>query len=96
MISATVNIAIRLVEKRGSPPRTFHRPEELKGECTNAGLTIETLVAIEGPWWLLQDLGDRLGDPMRREQLLTALRRIESEPSLLGVSAHLLAVGRPT
>ena len=46
------------------------------------------------PWWLLQDLDDRLGDQMRREQLLAALRRIESEPSLLGLSAHLLTVGR--
>ncbi len=74
----------------------FHRPEELGRECTDAGLTVETLVAIEGPWWLLQDLDDRLDDQMRRGQLLAALRRIESEPSLLGVSAHLLAVGRPT
>ena len=30
----------------------------------------------------------------RRDILLDALRRVETEPSLLGVSAHLLAVAR--
>jgi hypothetical protein len=36
----------------------------------------------------------RLADPERREQLLWALRLIETEPSVLGVSSHLLTVGR--
>jgi len=31
----------------------------------------------------------------RRAALLAALAALESEPSLLGVSAHLLAVARP-
>ena len=33
-----------------------------------------------------------LDDPDAREVLLTTIRRLESEPSLLGASAHLMAV----
>ena len=32
-------------------------------------------------------------DPDRRDQMLLAARAVESEPTLIGLSAHLLAVG---
>ena len=35
-----------------------------------------------------------LDDPARRERVLRAIRRVETEPSLLGASSHLLAVAR--
>jgi SAM-dependent methyltransferase len=70
----------------------FHRPEELRAECEDAGLIHEATVGIEGPAWLLPDLDKWLGDPSRRETLMTALTHLEAEPSLLGVSAHLLAI----
>ena len=54
----------------------------------------EATLAIEGPGWLLADFPARWADPARREQLLTVLRWLKAEPSLLGASAHLLAVGR--
>jgi hypothetical protein len=54
----------------------------------------EATVSIEGPAWLLQDLPSRWQDPLRRERIMTAMRAVEQEPSLLGVSAHLLAVAR--
>ncbi|MEU6064431.1 hypothetical protein ABZ864_07975 [Streptomyces sp. NPDC047082] len=38
---------------------------------------------------------ERLDDPDRREAVLAATRRVESEPSLLGVSGQLLTAGRP-
>ena len=50
-------------------------------------------MGVEGPGWLLGDLDDWLSDPQRRDKLLAVLRRIEAEPSIMGVSAHLLAVG---
>lgn len=37
---------------------------------------------------------DWLDDPDRRETVLAACRHIESEPTLLGASGHLLTVGR--
>jgi SAM-dependent methyltransferase len=72
----------------------FHQPEELSGELTDAGLTREALLAIEGPGSFLVDIDDWLVDPDRREALLRLIRRTEAEPSLLGASSHLLAVGR--
>jgi ubiquinone/menaquinone biosynthesis C-methylase UbiE len=72
----------------------FHRPEDLAAECSAAGLTHEATLAVEGAGWLLPDLDARLADERRREVLLTALARLETEPALLGVSAHLLAVSR--
>ncbi|HEY7542173.1 MAG TPA: class I SAM-dependent methyltransferase [Methylomirabilota bacterium] len=72
----------------------FHRPQDLATECSAAGLTHEATLAVEGAGWLLPDLDARLADDRRRAVLLTALGRLETEPALLGVSAHLLAVSR--
>jgi ubiquinone/menaquinone biosynthesis C-methylase UbiE len=71
----------------------FHFPEELRNEATEAGLSVEALVGIEGPAWILPDLDSWLEDPQRRSRLLETIRRVETEPSLLGASAHLLVVG---
>ena len=72
----------------------FHLPGELRKEATEAGLSVEALVGIEGPGWLLPDLDAWLEGPGRRRKLMAAIGRVESEPSLLGASAHLLAVCR--
>ena len=72
----------------------FHRPEELATECADAGLALEATLAIEGPAWFLSDLDARLADGRRRAVLLDALASLESEPTLLGASAHLLGVAR--
>jgi SAM-dependent methyltransferase len=70
----------------------FHLPEELAREVTQAGLRLHALLAVEGPAWMLPDIQQRLADPTRRDQVLAAICRVETEPSLLGASAHLLAV----
>ena len=71
----------------------FHLPEELRNEATEAGLSVEALVGIEGPAWILPDLDSWLEDPQRRSTLLETIRLVETEPSLLGASAHILIVG---
>jgi hypothetical protein len=58
------------------------------------GLSREMTYAIEGPGWLLPDLEERLADARRRAVLLDALEALEAEPTLLGVSAHLLVVAQ--
>ena len=70
----------------------FHLPGELGQEVTEAGLRLHALLAVEGPAWMLPDIDQRLADSARRERVLAAIRRVETEPSLLGVSAHLLAI----
>ena len=72
----------------------FHRPDELRAEVMAAGLNLEGLYGLEGPGWFLSDVTARLADPRRRTDLLQVARLFESEPSVLGVSAHLLVVAR--
>jgi ubiquinone/menaquinone biosynthesis C-methylase UbiE len=72
----------------------FHRPEDLRAEVTAAGVKLEGLYGIEGPGWLLSDLAERWANPRRREDVLRVARMLESEPSVAGISAHLLAVAR--
>ncbi len=72
----------------------FHRPDELRAELSNAGLMVGGVYGIEGPGWILPDLTARLADPRRRADLLRVARQLELEPSLVGASAHLLAVVR--
>ena len=72
----------------------FHRPDELTREVAEAGLGVVGLYGIEGPGWILPDFLDRWNDPERRDLLLQAARALESEPAVIGCSAHLLAVGR--
>jgi hypothetical protein len=57
-------------------------------------LAHEATIAVEGAGWLLPDLDARLADERRRAVLLAALAPLEAEPTLLGVSAHLLTVAR--
>lgn len=68
----------------------FHHPDELAAEVTEAGFALEALLGVEGPGGYVGDWGK----PRHREAILRAARAVEREPSLLGMSAHLLAVGR--
>lgn len=47
-----------------------------------------------GPGWFLPDLADRWADVRRRGDLLRIARQFEAEPSVTGLSAHLLAAAR--
>ncbi|MBB5236098.1 class I SAM-dependent methyltransferase [Deinococcus budaensis] len=71
----------------------FHRPEELRQELEEAGFSGVRLYAIEGLGNLVPDFEARWNDPEQRGRLLDAVRRTEEDPSLFGISAHLLAVG---
>ena len=72
----------------------FHRPDEIRPEIEAAGFRFENLIAVEGPVWTNQDLDAWLDDAILRERLLQALRRVETEPSLIGASAHLICSAR--
>jgi ubiquinone/menaquinone biosynthesis C-methylase UbiE len=72
----------------------FHRPEDLRQELEGAGFQDVTLFGIEDPGWLVPDFDIRWADPVLRNDIMEVARALESEPSILGASAHLLAVGR--
>ena len=52
------------------------------------------MLAIEGPAWLLPDIAERAADAAHWAVLMDLLRRIEAEPPLLAVSAHLMLIAR--
>lgn len=66
-----------------------HHLDEIVPELTQAGFCQVELVAVEGFAWLLGDLEARMSDP---GLLLHAVRLTETEPSMLGVTAHVIAV----
>lgn len=72
----------------------LHRPEELRQEVSAAGFLALGLYGIEGPGWLLPDFEARWADAAGRAALLRVARLLESEPSILGASAHLLVAAR--
>jgi ubiquinone/menaquinone biosynthesis C-methylase UbiE len=72
----------------------FHRPEDLQHELLDAGFHDVRVLGVEGPGWLFQDFDARWGDAALRKDLLDVARALEAEPSTVGVSAHLLGVGR--
>jgi hypothetical protein len=44
-----------LEDQRLSRDAGLHRPQELAGEMTDAGFGQTSVLAIEGPGWLMQD-----------------------------------------
>ncbi len=71
----------------------FHLPTELGAELETAGFDAVDVVAVEGIGWIARDFADRLGEPDSRALLLDVIRGVETEPSLLGMSPHLLGLG---
>lgn len=72
----------------------FHHPDQLADEIRAAGLTLTGIYGVEGPGWILPDVAERMADPTRRDALLQVARALETEPFVLGTSAHLVAVAR--
>jgi hypothetical protein len=67
----------------------FHNPEELRNELRDADFADVVLLGVEGYGWLLGDLEQQMASP---GPLLRAIRLTESDPSMLGCSAHVLGV----
>jgi SAM-dependent methyltransferase len=72
----------------------LHMPAELGQEIDAAGLVHERTLAIEGPGWMLNNFDEHWADPERRDRLLKLIAALEEEASLLGSSAHIMAVAR--
>ncbi|MDT0344360.1 class I SAM-dependent methyltransferase [Streptomyces litchfieldiae] len=72
----------------------FHDPAEIPGEFADAGLSRPVPHGLEGAAWLTGGMRERLDDPEQRAVVLDALREVETEPALLGVSGHVLTTAR--
>ncbi len=72
----------------------FHHPDELVSEIADAGFAVTGIYGVEGPTWIPANLDEWWKDDVYRERLLQLARAVETEPSLLGVSPHLMGVGK--
>lgn len=72
----------------------FHHPGELRQECLDAGLSLLDVVGVEGLAGWLPQLTDRWDHPADLDVVLRFTRAVENEPSLLGLSSHLIAITR--
>lgn len=72
----------------------FHHPGEIAPEIEESGLILEKLLPVESLGGLLSDLDEIWQDDKTRERLLKFIRAIEDEPSLLGTSAHIIALAK--
>ncbi len=70
----------------------FHRPDDLVCEGLEAGLLVREVVGVEGLAGWLPDVVDRWDDPGVEETILFSARATGTDPSVLGLSAHLLLV----
>lgn len=74
----------------------FHHPAELEAEIQEAGFALPRLYSVEGPAWMLPDFDGVWKNPTLRARLLDIVKAIENERSLIGQTAHILAVTRRT
>ncbi|MCJ7658452.1 MAG: class I SAM-dependent methyltransferase [Anaerolineales bacterium] len=72
----------------------FHHPFELQTEVEAVGFHRGKTLAIEGPGWAAKDFEQRWQDDERRALLLDLIRKIEKEPSLLGMSGHIMVTAK--
>lgn len=70
----------------------FHHPYQLAEEVSEAGLITQELVGVEGLAAYLPQLWDTWESAANQERILWAAQSIESEPTLLGLSPHLLLI----
>lgn len=71
----------------------LHRPEELRSELVESNFQHQATLAVQGPAWLFRPVEDYWTDPDQRAAVLDLIRKVEAEPSILGMSAHILAIG---
>ena len=71
----------------------LHRPEELGSEVVAAGFQHQATLAVQGPAWIFESFKNYWIDPELRLVVLDLIRKVEAEPSILGMSSHILAIG---
>jgi SAM-dependent methyltransferase len=70
----------------------FHMAADLRKEAEESGLFVDGVFGVEGLAGWLAHLAPRWETEEDRQTILEAARAVENEPSLMGLSAHLLLV----
>lgn len=72
----------------------FHSPAELKGELNSAGFDGVAVHGVVGGGWLAPELDALWQDARARAAIMRAVRLLDGEDDVIGLSTHLLAIGR--
>ncbi len=72
----------------------FHAPGELEREVRKAGLAPVASVMVDSLLYAAKTVERSWQNEAERERLMEILRRLESEPSLMGAGPHLMCVAR--
>lgn len=74
----------------------FHTQKEIKEEFTAAGFSDFNSIAIEGFGWLVPDFMKRWNDEDSKNKMLQYINQTETDPIMLGISAHVMTIARKT
>jgi ubiquinone/menaquinone biosynthesis C-methylase UbiE len=74
----------------------FHHPNELEQEIREAKFKFEKLLGVDGPGWMMPNFNLFWSNPDLQVRLLAIIRSLEEDSTIVGQSAHMLAVGRKT
>ena len=69
-----------------------HKPDEIESEIRDAGLIFEKIIPVEGIGCVLRNFDDWWNS--RKQELVDLVEEHESEPSIIGLSSHLLSISR--
>jgi ubiquinone/menaquinone biosynthesis C-methylase UbiE len=76
------------------PEAYFHRPDELKTEFEEAGLTYIDTYAVEGLIWMDKNYFESRSDPQKKEAIMELMKITENDQALLSLSPHMMIAGR--
>ncbi len=72
----------------------LHTPSELKKEIEECNFQDVSLLAIEGPIWHKKIMANLYQDQTNWQELLNTIESLEREKSLIGASAHIMAIAK--
>lgn len=75
------------------PKAYYHRPEELKSEIEDSGFNHISTLPVEGMIWLDKNYFKTRSDQSKKDIMMELLRNSESDPNLLILSPHIVAIG---
>lgn len=76
------------------PSAYFHRPEQLKAEFEEAGLTYVDTFAVEGLIWMDKNYFETRSDSKKKDKIMQLMKVTENDPGLLSLSPHMMIAGR--
>lgn len=76
------------------PLAYFHRPDELKNELEEAGLTYLDTYAVEGMIWMDKSYFESRSDAGKKTRMMELMQIIEKDKTLLSLSPHMMIAGR--